>query len=93
MADFREEMEAQARLHTSSASPALCGIALCDEGFYQSADLAFLVEAVIESGPRGTWNANDTYRISRCLPVSITQVISGMVIPVSAIFVAAAGGQ
>ena len=29
-----------------------------------------------------------TYLISRCLPVSITQVISGMVIPVSAMLVA-----
>ena len=29
-----------------------------------------------------------TYLISRCLPVSMTQVMSGMVIPVSAMLVA-----
>lgn len=42
--DFREEMEAQSLLHTTSTTSALSGIALCNECFYQTADLAFLIK-------------------------------------------------
>lgn len=74
-------------LHPASTTPPLRGIAPCNEPFGQTTDLPLFIESrTIQQDTKEF--AKPTNLISRCLPVSITHVISGIVIPVSAILVA-----
>jgi hypothetical protein len=80
MAHFREQMEAQPVLYTTCTTTSLSSVTFGNERFHKSAELALLVES--ENG-QGKHSKKEvcTYRISLCLPVSMTHVISGMVIP------------
>lgn len=87
MTVFRKEMEADSLAHTTSTSTTLRSVGLGDECFYEATDLALLVKPVGENEGQslaGRKKAGLAHLISRCLPVSITAVMSGMVTPVSA---------
>ena len=84
-------MEAQSCTDTTRTTASLGSVASCYECFDQSTQLLLLVKPedmnkkIISIIP-----VSDvfTHLISRCFPESITQVMSGIVIPVSAILVA-----
>jgi hypothetical protein len=87
MANLREEMEAQALLNSARPTSSLSCVTLRHICLHETAELAFLIEP--ERCMRKCADARQrTYLISLCFPESITQVMSGMVIPVSAMFVA-----
>jgi len=82
-------MEAKAVLDASGSSSALCSIALGYECLDEFTELPLFVEPVECHFYKYPSNGAIAYLISRCFPESMTQVMSGMVIPVSAILVAA----
>ena len=88
MTEPREEMEAESRLHTPGSTATLCSVTLRDVSLDKSTDLSLLVEPAREVQHANKLARGPSYLISRCLPESMTQVMSGMVIPVSAMFVA-----
>jgi hypothetical protein len=86
--NFSEQVEAQSTLYSSSTSTPLSSIAFGNECFHKAADLSLLVESTNISDGYIKRHLLKTNLISRYFPVSITQVISGIVMPVSAILVA-----
>jgi hypothetical protein len=83
MSRLSEQMECQTLLYTTGSSSPLLGIVLRDRDFHQTRQLTpFVIPRRQHS------HHNVSYLISLCLPVSITQVMSGIVTPVSAMFVA-----
>lgn len=85
---FGKKMETKTRLYSSSSSPPLSGIATSNIRFDESAYLPLFIKSVSLISIIYICERIYTNLISRCFPVSITQVMSGIVIPVSAMFVA-----
>jgi hypothetical protein len=85
-----EEVKTQAVPDATCATTSLRGIALGYEGFHQPTELPLLVESILREliQVNIVLENQAPHLISRCFPVSMTHVISGIVMPVSAIFVA-----
>jgi hypothetical protein len=83
MTSFGEQVESKALLNTTRTTAPLLGIASSNVYVDKTRQLPLLVISCIS-----TTSNLSTHLISFCLPVSITQVISGIVTPVSAMFVA-----
>jgi hypothetical protein len=85
-------METQPTLHSTGASSSLGSVAFGNKCFHKAAYLSLLIKS-----NKYVRKANGmickTNLISRYFPVSITQVMSGIVIPVSAMFVAEGEGM
>ena len=89
MSEPGNEMETETVLNTPCSSPTLSCIAFCDKCLDEATDLSLFIKSkrcqvVIAQ----IYEKTSRYLISRCLPESITHVMSGIVIPVSAILVA-----
>ena len=82
-----EEMKAKTLLDTTCSASTLLGVGSRDEGFDQPRQLSSLVESTETSAKQDKWEQHSDL-ISLCFPVSMTHVTSGMVMPVSAMFVA-----
>lgn len=84
MSGLGEQMERKAFLNTTGSSATLFSVASCNIRFDKSRKLSLLVIAKEHHNEfLGRKVVDKTHRISRCFPVSITHVISGMVTPVS----------